>query len=148
MADARTNHFPFKKVADIGKHYTDLKFRDFKHGITGAMLWKGQHPDVENFYGSVHQKAGVECADCHMPKVKDAKTGKTYTSHWQTSPTHYIKDTCLTCHEDWSGNRAKYVDRVAQAPVPGQGAQGRVLADPHGRQVRGGAATWAWTRPR
>ena len=109
MADARTNHFPFKKVADIGKHYTDLKFRDFKHGITGAMLWKGQHPDVENFYGSVHQKAGVECADCHMPKVKDAKTGKTYTSHWQTSPTHYIKDTCLTCHEDWSEKQAKYV---------------------------------------
>jgi nitrite reductase (cytochrome c-552) len=109
MADARTNHFPFKKVADIGKHYTDLKFRDFKHGITGAMLWKGQHPDVENFYGSVHQKGGVECADCHMPKVKDAKTGKTYTSHWQTSPKHYIKETCLTCHEEWRAKQANYV---------------------------------------
>ena len=35
---------------DIGKHYTDLKFRDFKHGITGALLWKAQHPDVENYY--------------------------------------------------------------------------------------------------
>ena len=35
-------------MTEIGKHYTDLKFRDFKHGITGAMLWKAQHPDVEN----------------------------------------------------------------------------------------------------
>ncbi|HEX4884649.1 MAG TPA: ammonia-forming cytochrome c nitrite reductase subunit c552 [Casimicrobiaceae bacterium] len=109
MTDARTNHFPFKKVADIGKHYTDLKFRDFKHGITGALLWKAQHPDVENYYGTKHQKAGVECSSCHMPKVKDAKTGKTFTSHWQTSPKHYIKETCLTCHSDWKAEQAVYV---------------------------------------
>jgi formate-dependent nitrite reductase cytochrome c552 subunit len=109
MADARTNHFPFKKVADIGKHYNDLKFRDFKHGITGAMLWKGQHPDTENFYGSPHQKAGAECSSCHMPKVKDAATGKTYTSHWQTSPKHYLKETCLTCHTEWDEQQARYV---------------------------------------
>ena len=93
---------------DIGKHYNDLKFRDFKHGITGAMLWKGQHPDVENYYGSVHQKAGADCADCHMPKVKDAKTGKIFTSHWQTSPSRYLKETCLTCHESWSEQQAQY----------------------------------------
>ena len=108
MADGRTNHFPFKKVADLAKHYTDLKFRDFKHGITGAMLWKGQHPDVENFYGSPHQRAGAECSSCHMPKIKDAKTGKTFTSHWQTSPKHYIKETCLTCHTDWTAQQANY----------------------------------------
>lgn len=107
MADGRTNHFPFKKVADLGKHYTDLKFRDFKHGITGAMLWKAQHPDAENYYGSVHQKAGADCADCHMPKVKDAKTGKLFTSHWQTSPSRYLKETCLTCHE-WTEQQAQY----------------------------------------
>ena len=109
MTDARTNHFPFKNVNEIGKHYTDLKFRDFKHGITGALLWKAQHPDVENYYGSKHQKAGVECSQCHMPKVKDAKTGKTYTSHWQTSPKHYIKETCLQCHQGWSEKQANYV---------------------------------------
>lgn len=109
MADQRTNHFPFKDVNQIAKHYSDLKFRDFKHGITGALLWKGQHPDVENFYNSKHQKAGVECHQCHMPKMKDAKTGKTYTSHWQTSPKHYVKQTCLTCHRDWKEQQALYV---------------------------------------
>ena len=40
FADQRTNHFPFKDVNQIAKHYNDLKFRDFKHGITGALLWK------------------------------------------------------------------------------------------------------------
>jgi formate-dependent nitrite reductase cytochrome c552 subunit len=109
FADQRTNHFPFKDVNQIAKHYTDLKFRDFKHGITGAMLWKGQHPDTENYYNSKHQKAGVECHQCHMPKMKDKKTGKTYTSHWQTSPRNYVKETCKTCHNDWSEKQAIYV---------------------------------------
>ncbi len=109
MDDPRTNHFPYKDVNALGKHYTDLKFRDFKHGITGAGLWKAQHPDTETYYGSVHQKEGVECAGCHMPKAKDAKTGKTYTSHWQTSPKNYIKETCLTCHKTWGEQQAVYV---------------------------------------
>ena len=120
MADQRTNHFPFKDVNQIAKHYSDLKFRDFKHGITGALLWKGQHPDVENYYNSKHQKAGVECHQCHMPKLKDARTGKTYTSHWQTSPRHYIKQTCLTCHNDWKEQQALYVMDSLNARVQGK----------------------------
>jgi len=109
MTDARTNHFPFKNVFEIPKHYTDLRFRDFKHSITGAMLWKAQHPDVETYYGSKHQKAKVECHECHMPKMKDPKTGKTYTSHWQTSPKNYVRQACLTCHDEWKEEQARYV---------------------------------------
>ncbi len=108
MADPRTNHFPLKDVNDIGQHYKDLKFGDFKHSVTGAMLWKGQHPDTEVFYNSTHQKAGAECSSCHMPKMKDPTTGKTYTSHWQTSPKHYVKETCLGCHKTWTEKQAVY----------------------------------------
>ena len=72
------------------------------------MLWKGQHPDTEVFYNSTHQKAGAECSSCHMPKMKDPKTGKTYTSHWQTSPKHYVKETCLGCHKTWTEQQAVY----------------------------------------
>jgi len=60
------------------------------------------------FYNSKHQKAGVECSSCHMPKMKDQKTGKTYTSHWQTSPKHYVQETCLTCHSSWTKTQANY----------------------------------------
>jgi len=108
MADPRTNHFPFKAVNDIGQHYKDLKFGDFKHAVTGATLWKGQHPDVEVYYNSTHYQAGAECATCHMPKAKDPKTGKTYTSHWQTSPRHYVKEACLGCHKTWTEKQALY----------------------------------------
>ncbi len=120
MDDRRTNHFPFKDVAGTLDHYTKINFRDFRHAITGAGLIKNQHPDVENYYGSKHQKAGVECSQCHMPKVKDAKTGKTYTSHWQTSPKHYIKETCLTCHSTWTEKQAKYVMESLHARIQGK----------------------------
>jgi formate-dependent nitrite reductase cytochrome c552 subunit len=108
MADRRTNYFSFVNVFDLGKTYNGIKFRDFRHAISGARLWKAQHPDVEVFYGSTHQMAGVQCNDCHMPKAKD-KAGKTYTMHWVTSPKNYIKETCLTCHNDLKEEQAKYV---------------------------------------
>ena len=41
-----------------------------------------------------------------MPKVKDAKTGKFYTSHWQTNPRNYLKETCLQLPQR-SGTRSR-----------------------------------------
>ncbi|MEG1969705.1 MAG: ammonia-forming cytochrome c nitrite reductase subunit c552 [Burkholderiaceae bacterium] len=102
MADKRTNLFPFVGIDKIDQFYEHASFKDFKHPKTGALLTKMQHPDSEIYWGSKHDKAGVDCANCHMPKVKDKKTGKTYTSHWATSPREYVKETCLTCHTDKS----------------------------------------------
>jgi formate-dependent nitrite reductase cytochrome c552 subunit len=119
MKDARTNYFSFVNVWDLGKTYNNLKFRDFRHAISGARLWKAQHPDVEVYYDSTHQKAGVQCNDCHMPKVKD-KAGKTYTMHWVTSPKHYIKETCLSCHKEWNAKQAEYVIDVMKGRYYGK----------------------------
>ncbi len=109
MADKRTNYFPFVDVNNILKAYDGIQFRDFRNQFTGAALWKAQHPDVETYYNSKHEKAGIDCAQCHMPKVKDAKTGKLYTSHWQTNPKNYLKETCLQCHHQWDEKQARYV---------------------------------------
>lgn len=95
-----TNHFPFVNADEIEQYYDKIGFRDFKHNLTGAALVKMQHPDTETYFGSTHDKAGATCATCHMPKVKDEKTGKMYTVHWATSPRHYMQETCLTCHKD------------------------------------------------
>lgn len=100
MDSPLTNHFPFVNADEIEAYYDKIGFRDFKHSLTGAQLVKMQHPDAETFFGSKHDKIGADCATCHMPKVKDEKTGKTYTLHWSTSPRHYMKETCLTCHKD------------------------------------------------
>jgi formate-dependent nitrite reductase cytochrome c552 subunit len=113
-ADPRTNHFPFKDVFQIYDHYNALGFRDFKHQLTGGLLWKAQHPEAETYWNSRHDKAGTSCNDCHMPKVKN-KQGKVYTSHWQTSPRNYIRETCLkaNCHPKLTPEQAIYeIDSV------------------------------------
>jgi formate-dependent nitrite reductase cytochrome c552 subunit len=111
MDDRRANYFPWASVFDVGKKYEGIHFKDFKHGITGALLTKLQHPDVEAQWGSKHERAGLECKDCHMPKIK--KKGKEYTFHGQRSARYMLKDTCLRCHPDWTAEQAEYqVDAV------------------------------------
>jgi len=101
MDDPRTNLFPLVDVTKIDDFYKHASFKDFKHNQTGALLTKMQHPDAEIFWNSKHDKLGIGCAACHMPKVKDAN-GNAYTSHWATTPRAYIQETCLQCHKDKS----------------------------------------------
>ncbi len=119
FSDLATNHFPMKDVFQIYDHYNQADFRDFKHTLTGGLLFKAQHPEVEVFWNSRHDKAGVGCNDCHMPKVKN-KAGKVFTSHWQTSPKKYIKETCLKCHKDWTEEKAVYVIDSVKNHVKGK----------------------------
>lgn len=108
MDDRRTNLFQWANVFDYKSVAVDQhKFKDFKHGMTGAYLPKIQHPEVEVFWGSKHERAGVECKNCHMPK-KVLANGKTLTSHAQKSPRYQVKETCLTCHKDWTEKDALY----------------------------------------
>ena len=111
MADPRTNHFPYKDVLGLYEHYVNqVSFLDFKHALTGGLLWKAQHPESETYYNSKHAKAGVGCADCHTPKMKGKKSGKTYTSHFAVTPRVQLKETCLSskCHPTWTEEQAKY----------------------------------------
>lgn len=108
MADRRTNLFQWANVFDYKSVAVDqYKFKDYKHGWTGAFLPKIQHPETEVFWGSKHERAGVECKDCHMPKQKGSN-GKVWTSHAQKSPRYRINETCLTCHKDWNEKEALY----------------------------------------
>ena len=116
--DPRTNHFPLKNALALYDHYfVNLKFGDFKNKFSGAMLWKGQHPEFETYYNSIHDKAGVSCVQCHMETVE--KGGKLeYTSHFVQSPRYILDATCLTSdchgtgadkHANWQGKDADYV---------------------------------------
>ena len=112
MEDRRTNYFPWVNVLDIQKRYAEIGFKDFRHAVTGAPLTKLQHPEVETLWGSKHERAGVECKDCHMPQTKDKK-GKTYTYHGQRSARYMLRDTCIRCHKYWSQEEAEYqVDAI------------------------------------
>lgn len=108
MADQRTNHFPYKDVFGLYDHYvSQVNFLDFKHALTGGLLWKAQHPESETYYNSKHAKAGVGCDGCHTPKMKN-KAGKVYTSHFAVTPRVQLKETCLKCHPKWTEEMARY----------------------------------------
>jgi formate-dependent nitrite reductase cytochrome c552 subunit len=82
-------------------------------------LTKLQHPETETFWGSKHERAGIECKDCHMPKVKDKK-GKSFTFHGQRSARYMLKDTCVRCHSYWSQEAAEYQVDAIQNYVRGK----------------------------
>ncbi len=108
MDDPRTNLFTWTNVFGYKeKMVGQYKFKDFKHASTGALLPKIQHPEMETFWGSKHERAGVECKDCHMTKTRHAN-GKVTTNHQQMSPRYRLKESCLTCHKDWTEKDAKY----------------------------------------
>jgi nitrite reductase (cytochrome c-552) len=119
----KTNHFPFKNALDLYDHYVNqLGFTDFKNALTGGPLWKGQHPEAETHYNSIHDKAGVGCDSCHTPKMVNPKTGKTYTSHFATTPREHITASCLSggCHTGWSEKDAVYAIDSVKAYTKGK----------------------------
>lgn len=119
-ADRRTNVFPYKDVFGLYDFYVNqIQFLDWKHALTGGLLWKAQHPESEAYYNSKHAKAGVSCDACHTPKVKD-KAGKVYTSHFAVTPRVQLKETCLKCHSTWTTEQAIYSIDSVKAHIKGK----------------------------
>lgn len=119
MADRRTNHFFWSNVFDYKEAAKRIDFFDYRHAGTGAMVPKLQHPEAETFWGSKHERMGVACADCHMPKVT-MENGLTYTSHGQRTPRSRIESTCLNCHSDWTAAEAEYAIDYIQNYIHGK----------------------------
>ncbi len=89
-------------VENIEAYWNEKKFPDgdnfydFEHKLTGAKVLKAQHPDFEVWSQGVHARAGVACADCHMPYIR---TGASKVSdHWVRSPLLNINRACQVCH--------------------------------------------------
>jgi nitrite reductase (cytochrome c-552) len=92
--------FPWHKglTADsMYSYYTEVGFNDWKHKLTGASMIKAQHPEYEMFMQGTHAKAGVTCADCHMP-MKRVGAMKV-SDHHVRSPLLNINRACQTCHK-------------------------------------------------
>jgi len=97
--------FPWGKglrAADQEKFWNETKFADgsrffdYKHAETGAPILKAQHPEFELWSQGTHARAGVGCADCHMPYKRDGASK--VSDHWVRSPLLNISNACQTCH--------------------------------------------------
>ena len=71
-------------------------FYDYTHALTGAKLFKAQHPEFEIWSQGTHARAGVSCSDCHMPYMRDGAAK--ITDHWVRSPLLNVNRACQTCH--------------------------------------------------
>jgi nitrite reductase (cytochrome c-552) len=84
------------KVEGIYGYYQEAGFRDWVHSETGAPVLKAQHPEFEMWNQGVHARAGVACADCHMPYVRVGALK--ISDHHVRSPLLNINNACQTCH--------------------------------------------------
>ena len=84
------------KVEEIEAYYDEEGFTDWVHAETGTKVLKAQHPEFEVWNQGVHARAGVACADCHMPyqRVGALKV----SDHWVRSPLLNVNRACQTCH--------------------------------------------------
>ncbi len=84
------------RADDILAHYDATGFRDWLHAETGAPMLKAQHPEFELWSQGIHARAGVSCADCHMPYER---VGATKVSrHHVRSPLLDARRSCQVCH--------------------------------------------------
>lgn len=83
-------------VDSIYAFYQAAGFSDWTHALTGAGVLKAQHPEFEMWSQGVHARAGVACADCHMPYLRMG--AQKISDHQVRSPLLNIDRACRTCH--------------------------------------------------
>lgn len=104
------------KVQEIEAFWKETKFidgsafSDYSHKETGAHILKAQHPEFELWNQGIHARAGVSCADCHMPYMREGATK--ISDHWVRSPLLNINRACQTCHKVSEEEMAARVDVI------------------------------------
>lgn len=96
----KTLTFPWSKglkVENIVSYYDEVQHKDWVHARTGANVLKAQHPEFEMFNQGIHSRAGVACADCHMPYKREG--AMKVSDHHIQSPLLNINQACQTCHK-------------------------------------------------
>jgi nitrite reductase (cytochrome c-552) len=100
--DGKYLTFPWAKGTNIDQivsYYEESGFKDWEYPDTNTPMLKAQHPEYEFFTAdSTHFKAGVACADCHMPYVSEGAAK--YSSHDVHSPLLNPEASCGQCHTD------------------------------------------------
>jgi nitrite reductase (cytochrome c-552) len=108
--DEKTLTYPWAKglaADDILAYYDEAGFSDWTHARSGAPVLKAQHPEFEMFNQGTHARAGVACADCHMPYVRVG--AYKVSDHQVRSPLLNVNLACQTCHR---ASEAELTERV------------------------------------
>jgi nitrite reductase (cytochrome c-552) len=77
-------------------YYDAIGYSDWTHEITGGGMLKAQHPEFEMWSQGIHARAGVSCADCHMPYERIG--AMKVSNHHVRSPLLNVAQACQVCH--------------------------------------------------
>ena len=113
---------------------------------------KAQHPEFEVWSQGVHARAGVACADCHMPYKREG--AMKVSEHWVRSPLLMINRSCQPCHSlpragtQGTASRPSRIDTTPCSPAPATAAVGmldaiRTVRKPYDDQNREAATAKA-----
>ncbi len=100
--------------------YDDHEFADWTYESTGAKMLAVRHAEYEFNYGgtgSIMQRMGYDCNDCHMGTAA-AADGTVYTSHTWISPLdneQLLADDCAKCHSDLKAEVAAIQEKTMAA---------------------------------
>src|SRR5690606_33478492 len=97
--DQKRLTYPWDKglrADEILAYYEENGHADWIHANTGARALKAQHPEFELWNQGIHARAGVACADCHMPYMRVGALK--ISDHHVRSPLLNISNACQTCH--------------------------------------------------
>jgi nitrite reductase (cytochrome c-552) len=98
--DGKYLTFPWDEgtqAEDMFVYYQGIEFKDWVYPVAETPMLKAQHPEFEMFTAnSTHYNAGVSCADCHMPYVRDGAAK--YSMHDIHSPLLNPELACGQCH--------------------------------------------------
>ncbi|MEM8961471.1 MAG: ammonia-forming cytochrome c nitrite reductase subunit c552 [Acidobacteriota bacterium] len=123
-ANKDTLEFPWSnglKMEQLEAHWDAKRFPDgseffdYKHGETGALVHKVQHPEFELWSQGIHARSGVSCADCHMPYERDG--AMKVSSHNVASPLTNINNACQQCHNVSEHELAEHVETIQRRTV-------------------------------
>jgi nitrite reductase (cytochrome c-552) len=110
--------YPWAKglLADqILSYYDEINFSDWVHADTGAPVLKAQHPEFELWSQGIHARAGVACADCHMPYQREGALK--ISDHHVRSPLLNLNRACQTCHRVSEGELLARVERIQETTL-------------------------------
>jgi nitrite reductase (cytochrome c-552) len=77
--------------------YDSTGYTDWVHPVSLAPVIKAQHPTYELFTQGAHARAGVTCADCHMPHRR--VRGRELADHRTPHPLADVESSCRPCHD-------------------------------------------------